>query len=161
MSAPRPVSLHYEEDLMPLLLNRLALATLCLLPAAAMELHSPSRPLLASFMYSCDASTPQPRVTTKYTAAGRPRAKPDLAPVAIYERGKSPDRAYETIGEVHVLAAGSRMAVSELDSWAIKGARKLGGDAIVDVWYEDAAQVSPKAGDPGLLYLSASVVRWQ
>ena len=146
---------------MPLLLNRLALVTLCLLTAVAVELHSAPRPLLASFMYSCDASAPRPHVTTKYTAAGRPRAKPDLAPVAIYERGKSPDRAYETLGEVHVLAAGSRMSVSELDSWAIKGARKLGGDAIVDVWYEDAAQVSPKAGDPGLLYLSASVVRWQ
>jgi hypothetical protein len=60
-----------------------------------------------------------------------------------------------------VLASGSRTSVDELTDWAGRGARQLGGDAIVDVSCDDAAHAQPKAGPVGLLYLTASVVRWE
>jgi hypothetical protein len=142
-------------------LNRLALATLCVLPALGTRVHTPHTSYVASFMYACDASTPDPYLRTKSTFAGRLKPRPRLSPVEIYQRGQSPTRHYQLVGEVQVLASSGRMTLAELTDWALRGARKLGGDAIVDVTCVDAASAQPKAGDVGLLYLTASVVRWE
>ena len=60
-----------------------------------------------------------------------------------------------------MLASGSRTSIDELTDWAKRGARRLGGDAIVNVIVDDAASVQPKAGPVGLLCLTASVVSWE
>jgi hypothetical protein len=72
-----------------------------------------------------------------------------------------PARGFRIVGAVQVLASSGRSSVGELTECASRGARKLGGDAIVDVSVVDAASARPKAGDVGLLYLTASVARWE
>lgn len=145
---------------MPLPSHRLALFSLCLLPALAVSLPARPSSVVATFMYSCDASNPDPRLRTTWTAEGRPRPRAKSATVEVFWAGKSPAKQYDPIGEVSVLASGPRESVDELTEWAKRGARKLGGDAIVNVSYDDAASVKPKAGPVGLLYLTATVVRW-
>lgn len=145
---------------MPLPSQRLALFALCLLPAWAVSVPARQSNLVTSFIFSCDASDPEPRLRTTYTAEGRPRPREKSATVEVYEAGKSPARKYDAIGEVSVLASGSRTSADELTHWAMRGARKLGGDALVNLSCDDAASVKPKAGPVGLLYLTATVVRW-
>ena len=147
--------------LISMTVNRLALAALCLLPAAGVTVRGAGAPLVASFFYSCDASNPDPRLRTRYTAAGKPKARPASAYIEVFDEGRLPERRYRVVGTVDVLASGSRTSVSELKTWASRGARKLGGDAIIDVACVDAGSAQPKAGDVGLLYLTASVVNWE
>lgn len=146
---------------MPLRTNRLATAALCLLPAFGVGVHTPHANLIASFFYACDGSHSTPRVRTKYTAAARPTPRPSSFLIEVYEHGQPPARRYRLVGEVQVLASSGRSGPDELTEYAIRGARKLGGDAIVDVSLCDAASAKPKAGDVGLLYLTASVARWE
>jgi hypothetical protein len=146
---------------MPLPLHRLVLFTFCLLPALGVGAQARHTNVVASFIFSCDASNPDPRVRTTWAGEGRPRPRPKSSRVEVFQRGEAPARKYVPIGEVSVLASGSRTPVTELTEWAQQGARRLGGDAIVDVSWDDAASVEPPAGPVGLLYLTASVVRWQ
>lgn len=145
---------------MPLPSHRLALFALCLLPALAVSVPARHSNVVATFVYSCDASNPDPRVRTTYTAAGRPKPRAKSSTVEVFWGDKSPAKPYDAIGEVSVLASGPRTSVDDLTEWAKRGARRLGGDAIVNVSYDDAASVKPKAGPVGLLYLTATVVRW-
>lgn len=144
-----------------LLLNRLILVAFCLLPALGVGVRTPHANFVASFMYACDSSTPDPHLKTRYTAAGKPKPRAKTAFVEVYQAGQAPTRTFIPLGEVSVLANSSRMSVDELTDWARRGARQLGGDAIVEVKVDDAGHVQPKAGDVGVLYLSASVVRWE
>ena len=146
---------------MPLPSPRLALLAFCLLSAIGVGVPTRHTSFVASFMYSCDASDPEPRLRTVYTAAGKPRPRSKTSLVEVYSQGQAPDRKYVKIGEVGVLASGSRTPVDVLTDWAKRGARQLGGDAIVDVSWDDAAHVQPKAGPVGLPYLTATVVRWE
>jgi len=146
---------------MPLPLPRLVLLTCCLLPAVGVSVPARHANVVATFIYSCDASNPDPRLRTTYTAAGKPRPRSKSSPIEVFNRGQAPARKYVAIGEVSVLASGSRTSVDELTEWAKRGARRLGGDAIVNVSWDDAAHAQPKAGPVGLLYLTASVVSWE
>jgi hypothetical protein len=146
---------------MPPSLTRLALLSFCLLPALGAAVPTRHANVVASFIYSCDASDPDPRLRTKWTAPGRPKARPKSSPVEVFQHGEAPARTFVRLGDVNVLASGSRTSVDELTDWAKRGARQLGGDAIVDVSCDDAAHVQPKAGPVGLLYLTATVVRWE
>lgn len=145
---------------MPLPSLRVLLLTICLLPAVGVGTPARHAGFVASFIYSCDASAPQPRLRTTWTGPGRPHPRSRLSTVEVFPRGKSPAKKFVPIGEVNVLASGSRTSVDELTDWAKRGARRLGGDAIVNVNWDDAASVKPKAGPVGLLYLTATVVRW-
>lgn len=144
---------------MPLPPNRVLLFACCLLPALAFPLPGRPAAVVATFLPSCDASPPRPRLTTTYTAAGRPHAKPADAPVEVFEREADPARRWVALGEVRVLASGPRTSVDDLTDWAKRGARRLGGDALVDVRIDDAASATPPAGPVGLLVLQARVVR--
>lgn len=146
---------------MPSPLPRALLLSFCLLPAFGAGVPARHTGVVASFIYSCDASNPDPRVRTSYTAEGRPRPRPNSATVEVFQRGQVPSRAYVAIGEVSVLASTSRWSVEALTDWAKRGARRLGGDAILDVSWDDAASVRPPAGSVGRLYLTATVVRWE
>lgn len=146
---------------MPPLASRLAVLALCLLPAVGVRLPARPAPVVASFIPACEDATPRPRLRTTFTAAGRPRPRAASAPIEVFQSGQSPTRKYLPLGEVSVLASSSRTSVDDLTEWAQRGARRLGGDAIVDVRWDDAASVRPKAGPVGLLYLTAQVVRWE
>jgi len=141
--------------------NRLALLSLILLPALGVGAPGRQPAFVASFIHSCDASDPRPRLRTNHTAPGRPRPRPASSPVEVFERGRAVPRGHVVIGEVNVLASGSRTPVHELTDCAKRGARRLGGDALVDVSWDDAANVRPPAGAVGRLYLTATVVRWE
>ena len=146
---------------MPLPTHRSMMLALCLLPAVGIQVLTPQAPLIATFMYACESAEPRPRLETRYLAAGKPVARPASALVESFEKGHAPARHYRVVGQVRVLASTVRTDVGTLKDWARKGARKLGGDALVELAIEDAASVVPKAGDVGLLYLTASVVRWE
>lgn len=140
---------------------RWLLLALCLAPLVGFARPHARPAVVASFIHSCDASDPRPRLRTHFTAAGRPASRPDSATVAVFARAQMPARRYVVLGDVNVLASGSRTSVDELTDWARRGARRLGGDALVDLTWDDAAHVQPPAGPVGLLYLTATVVRWE
>lgn len=139
--------------------NRLALAALCVLPALAVKSPAPGAPLVATFIYACESEEPRPSLTTRYTGEGRPRAREKDAPVYLYERGQDPERPFQVIGEVRVVANSSRTTPDQLKQWAQRGARQLGGDALVSVVVDDAGAI--KAGPVGVLCATASVAQWQ
>ena len=145
---------------MPFPSHRLVLLGLCVLPALALNMPTRHSNVVATFIYSCDASNPAPKLRTTWTAQGRPRPRDKAATVEVFQSGWPPAKKYDAIGEVSVLASGPRTSVDELTEWAKQGARRLGGDALVNLSYDDAASVKPKAGPVGLLYLTATVVRW-
>ncbi len=146
---------------MPLSLNRLALATLCVLPALGARVHTPRTSYVASFMYACDSSVSDPYLRTRSTVAKPLKPRPTSSLVEVFERGRTPTRHFQAVGEVQVLASSGRTTADELTDWARRGARKLGGDAIVDMACVDAASARPRAGDIGLLYVTGTVVRWE
>lgn len=140
--------------------TRIALLAFAVLPALGFS--APSHPgVVATYTFSCDAGSPRPRLRTLYTGEGRAHPRPASAPVEVFERGTPPPRPYIKIGDVSVLASDSRQSIEDLTLWAQRGARQLGGDAIVDASWNDAASVKPPAGAVGLRYLTADVVRWQ
>jgi hypothetical protein len=141
--------------------NLLAVVVLGCLPVAGVGVPATHGSFVASFFYSCGESHHAPRVRTKYTAAGRPAPRPALSPVAIYELGHAPTRRYQILGKVEVLATSTYTRTAELTEYARRSARRMGGDAIVDVDWQDAASTQPRAGEQGLLILTAVVARWE
>lgn len=140
--------------------TRFALAFLCVLPAVAVE--SPARvgaPVVASFMYACASDEPRPTLTTERVGAGVFPARAASATVEVFELGRTPVRAGDVIGEVRVRANSGRTSDDELLAWAKRGARSLGGDAVVGWAVDDAA--ASGAGPVGLLCGTAKVVRWR
>jgi len=138
--------------------SRFGLLAACVLPALGIGVHAPHASFVATYISSCSGGV-APSVRTKFTSAARPRSRPKSSPVDVYRRGHGPDRKYEVLGEVGVLAHSSSTGEDELTRYASQAARTMGGDAIVDVWWDDAA--AAKAGEQGMKYLTANVVRWQ
>ena len=129
--------------------SRFALAFLCVLPAVAVE--SPARvgvPVVASFMYACASDEPRPTLTTERVGSGVFPARAASATVEVFELGRTPVRANS-----------GRTSADELLGWAKRGARSLGGDAVVGWTVDDAA--ASGAGPVGLLCGTAKVVRWR
>src|SRR5438046_406964 len=118
--------------------NRFAALMLCALPALGIGVRTPHSNFVATFFYACPGSEPAPRVRMTYAVASRPRPRAASSPVDIYVRGQAPNRRYQLVGEVDVLAGSGRTSIRELTDHASRGARRMGGDAIVDVWWEDA-----------------------
>ena len=141
--------------------TRLATLVVCLLPAFSIGTPTTRPNLVASFFFACPGENPAPRVRTKYTAMRRPARRPKSSPVDVFQRGHAPMRKYQLVGEVDVLAHSSHTNVDDLTHYAIRAAREMGGDALVDVWLEDAASAQPRAGEQGMLCLTAGVARWE
>ncbi len=146
---------------MPFRSSRIATMVLFLVPAFGVGERTTHSSSVASFFYACEGKNPVPRVRTNYTATGRPTPRPKSSPVEVYLHGRAPTRRYRLVGEVQVLASSGRTSIQELTDHASRGARRLGGDAIIDVSWCDAASAQPRAGDVGLLYLTAGVARWE
>jgi hypothetical protein len=141
-----------------MLLNRFALAAVCALPMLPLSVPTPGAPLVASFMYACDAEEPRPSLTTRFSGEGRPKPRGADAHVEVFERGHEPTRTYRVIGQVRVRANSGRTSTDELVRWTKRGARELGGDLVVGLVIDDAAAL--RSGPVGLLCATADVAQW-
>lgn len=140
--------------------NLLTILVLGCLPAVGVGLPATHSGLLASYFFACGGIHHAPRVRTQYTVTGRPAPRPALSPVSVYYVGKPPVRPYRIVGTVEVLATSTYTRTDELTDCAIRSARRMGGDLIVEVDWQDAASTLPKAGERGLLVLTAAVACW-
>src|SRR5262252_9991117 len=86
--------------------SRFGLLAACVLPALGIGVHAPHASFVATYISSCSGGV-APSVRTKFTSAARPRSRPKSSPVDVYRRGHGPDRKYEVLGEVGVLAHSS------------------------------------------------------
>ena len=146
------------------------LGLLCLLPAIAVGLPASgarsvsgvSAPraggLLATFMPGCEQFSP--RVRSTYVGEDKPVPRSQQAPVAVFLSGRDPQRAYIVVGNVEVLARSRNTSLDNLLDHAMREARRLGGDAIVDVVPRRAPVARGANRAPGRLVLTASVARW-
>jgi len=114
-----------------------------------------------TFVPGCELTPP--KVTSHYVGPGRPIARDHLAGVDVFLAGRMPDRRYVSLGDIEIRARSRNTSVLNLLDYARSEARKLGGDAVVDMRIEQAVQTSrdARAGAPaGRLTLTGQVVRW-
>jgi hypothetical protein len=105
-----------------------------------------------------------PHVSTLYTGPGVPVPRADSAAVEVFLEGSPPERAYTVLGEVLVTTDLSRRKTQELLDSAKVQARKLGGDALVDVGFTSQATVegTDKSTHSGTRrILKGKVVAWK
>lgn len=140
--------------------NRIALLTLCALPALGFGIQLPGALPVATYISACGGSGQSPTVRTSYSTPHRPPRRPKSAPVEVFHGAASPTRAYESVGWVSVVAHVDGTGAGELTDRAMLAAREMGGDALVGVQIDDAASLRPPAGAVGRLGLRALVVRW-
>jgi len=139
--------------------NRLCLLALCVLPA--LGFGAPLRGSLpATYISSCGGSGQSPSVRTSYTTAHHPAPRPAGAAVEVFKGAAKPTREYVLVGNIQVVGRMVGTPETELTDRAKQAARRMGGDALVDVQIDDAAHTRPPAGNVGTLALVALVVRW-
>jgi len=130
---------------------RMLAGALALLPA--IEIGSRAS-FLPTFIPGCELIPP--RVTSTYVGKGRPVPRRRDAVVGVFLRGDGPRQRYVVVGEVRVTTASRVTSLGNLLQCAERAARRMGGDAIVDVWPRAATS------DPtGERILTAKVVNWQ
>jgi hypothetical protein len=140
--------------------NRLGLLALCLLPALVFGARVPGSLPVATYISACGGSGQSPTVNKMYVTAHRPAPRPKTARVELFDGGKQPTRSYEPVGSVIVVAHVSGTGTGELTDRAMRAAREMGGDALMNIHVDDAASLRPPVGPVGRLGLRAMVVRW-
>lgn len=108
---------------------------------------------LPTFIPGCELTPP--KVTSVYKGKRQPVARPRDADIEVFLAGDLPERRYVVVGELQVLARNRNTSLHNMLEYAAREARKLGGDAIVDVWPRPAS-VDPQ----GERILTAKVVNW-
>src|SRR6185295_8487106 len=142
--------------------SRLAVVVVCVLPALGVNPRVVGTGPVASFFYACPGADNAPSVHVRHAfKGGGPPPRPKTSPIDVYERGRAIDRANELLGSVQVVSNSTHQDARQLTERAVQAARQMGGDAIVDVYVDDAANVQPKAGERGSLCLTANVLRWK
>lgn len=104
-----------------------------------------------------------PRITTHYVGPGRPMPRDQYAPVDVFLAGKEPGMSYTVLGHVEIRARSRNTSLSNMLDYARREARKLGGDAVVEIRSEQKTQAArgPCAGSPVTRrVLTGTVVRW-
>jgi hypothetical protein len=104
-----------------------------------------------------------PKVSSHYSGPGRPIARARFARVDVFLAGQEPGQPYVVLGDIDIRARSRNTSLHNLLDYARHEARKLGGDAVVEVRVERAIQTSRGAcaGAPVTrLTLSGRVVRW-
>src|SRR5262252_9119067 len=137
-----PAMMKHLMNLPRIRRRRLGLLATCLLPAAfGVGVHTPHVGFLATHTFACPGpgSGIAPSVRTTYASAERYRPRAKSEPFHVYKRDQAPGRAYELLGQVGVLAHSSHTGIDELTRYAEGAARQMGGDAIIDVSWDDAA----------------------
>ncbi|HET9326736.1 MAG TPA: hypothetical protein VFQ05_08190 [Candidatus Eisenbacteria bacterium] len=108
--------------------------------------------VVLSYIPACELAPP--KVSSVYVGDGAPRARSRTSSVDVFLRGDVPRRRYAVVGYVQVLTRSRNASLNDTIARAKAEARRLGGDAIVDVW--------PRAvpGDTRGRLLTAEVARW-
>jgi len=114
--------------------------------------------VIPTFIPGCEQFPP--RVTARYLVPGKPTARDRFAEVGVYLHGREPARSYVVIGEVEVLTRSRNTSLSDMIDYASVEARKMGGEAIVDVWPRSVA-ARGSADSRGRHQLTAKIVRWR
>lgn|SRR5512134_3372110 len=140
--------------------NRFAMLGLCLLPAVGLEVRTPHASFVASFFYACPERLFEPNVQTKPAADKVYKPRPESSPVGVFLRGNEPTRQYLIVGKVEILGLSRSTTVNNLILRASADARRLGGDALVDVAWGEFAGVRRESSEPAVLRLTANVARW-
>jgi len=164
-------------------LPAIAAGVLCLLPAielgfSSVRAHGPEGTLVAAgqsmgvgkaviaepgmkaglfiptFVPGCQLSPPQ--VKSVYAGEGKPIARPRDWTIEIFLAGDLPKRRYVVVGELQVLTRSRNTSLNNMLEYAAREARKMGGDAIVDVWPRSVS-VDPR----GPRILTAKIVNWE
>lgn len=137
-----------------------ATGVMCLLPAVELTIspldlraRGPATGIvIPTFVPGCELIPP--RVSSVYTGKGHPRARRDDARIEVFLAGERPNREFVVVGELEVATGNRNTSLSNLIEYARREARRLGGDAIVDVR-------PPASTDrPGKRVLTAKVVSW-
>src|SRR5262245_40464567 len=113
-------------------LNRIGLLAVCVLPALGFGARVPGSLPVATYMSACGGSGQSPSVRTYYATSYRPRSRSASAPVEVFKVGSKPTREYALIGHVQVVSRMVGAGSPELTDLAVKAARRMGGDALVD-----------------------------
>jgi hypothetical protein len=156
---------------MPNRTSRVAIASLCLAAAIGVESSpagvrgpgSPSAPdhgipLVATFVSGCQQFPP--RVRSIYTAEGRPAPRPRGAIVDVFFAGSPPQRSFAVVGTVEVRARSRNSNIDNLLVYAEREARRLGGDALIEVRPRENFPADRERGARRLV-ITAEVARWQ
>jgi hypothetical protein len=139
--------------------GKVLLVALCAVPALGFNARTPDG-YVASFYFACPEYKLPARVRIMSYSKERFEPRTDW-PIRQFERGMPPQRAFQVLGEVEVLARGHKTTLADLREKATKAAEKMGGDALVDVAWRDAGRTEPKIGERGLYVLTAKIVRWE
>src|SRR5262245_17095489 len=131
----------------------IAASLVCL--SAAIDFGPPL--VIPSFIPGCEQFPP--RVTAHYLVPGEPVAGEPFAEVGVYLRGQEPERRYVVIGDVEVVARSRNTSLWNMIDYASNEARKMGGEAIVDVWPRASQGVGGSADARTRHLLTAKVVR--
>jgi len=129
---------------------------------AAIEVVAPDPPgtaphhgfTMASFIPACEPVPP--RVESVYTSATHPAARGRFAGVEVFMHGHDPILHYQEIGEVTVSTGSRNVSLWNLIDSAKAEARRMGGEAIIDVFPRPVSDDDPQ----GARVLTAKVVNW-
>jgi hypothetical protein len=114
-----------------------------------------------TFVPGCELMPP--RISSHYTGPGRPVPRDRSAHVDIFLAGHDPERSFVVLGDVEVHARSRNTSLTNMFDYARGEARKLGGDAVVEVRSERETRFArgPCAGAPTTRRtLTGTVVRW-
>lgn len=115
-----------------------------------------------TFVPGCELTPP--KIKSHYSGTGRPIARDPRIRVEVFLAGREPGWDYAVVGDVEVMARSRNTSVINMLDYARREARKLGGDAVVDVRIQQAMEASPDAcgGSPVKgLTLTGKVVTWE
>ena len=115
--------------------------------------------VIPTFIPGCEQFPP--RVTSHYLLPGKPIARDPFAQVPVFLRGDQPTRRYVVIGDIEVLTRGRNTSLGNMIEYASREARKMGGEAILDVWPRPVEDAKASADRRGRHVLTAKVVRWR
>ncbi len=142
------------------MVRRYAALAACALPAVGIGVRTKTHDVIASFVYACPGSGVAPTVRVRYADARRLAPRPASSPVGLYEGGRKPASAYRVIGEIELVLHDNDTGFDTAERRAKQEARRMGGDAIVDWRWDDAAKARPPAGEQGRLCFRGSVIRF-
>lgn len=138
-------------------------ATAILFLLAAIEVAAPAPPggttgapsfRLATFIPACEPVPPH--VQSVYLGRGKPVPRGRFTAVDVFMRGHHPALRYQVIGEVTVSSTSRNVSLWNLIDTAKAEARRLGGEALIDVDPHPQSPDNPR----GERVLTATVVNW-
>jgi hypothetical protein len=135
----------------------LRLAALVAFTLPTLGITMPHGGVVATFFPACPGTRVAPTVRKHWASGDRPSPYPKSKLVTIYTRGMTPPSGYRVIGTVSVVSHTSETQLIDLRQHAQRAAREMGGDALVDLQWDDAAHA--RIGELGKLCLTANVAR--